>query len=73
MGLYDYRHVIANERTCYWFIHRLRWPKGPVCPGRGTARPYAMREQGTVRYRCRGVGGTSRFAPARCSRARGCR
>lgn len=54
MGLYDYRHVIANERTCYWFIHRLRWPDGPVCPGCGTARPYAMRERGIVRYRCRG-------------------
>lgn len=56
MGLYDYRHVIANERTCYWFIHRLRWAKGPVCPGCGTARPYAMREHGIVRYRCKDCG-----------------
>lgn len=53
MGLYDYRHVIANERTCYWFIHRLRWPKGPLCPGCGVSHPYAMRERGIVRYRCR--------------------
>lgn len=54
MGLYDYRHIIANERTCYWLIHRLRWPQGPKCPGCGTGRPYAMGERGIVRYRCRG-------------------
>jgi transposase-like protein len=54
MGLYDYRHIIANERTCYWFIHRLRWPEGVVCPGCGARHPYAMREDGAVRYRCRG-------------------
>lgn len=52
MGLYDYRHVIANERTCFWFIHRLRWPRGVVCPTCGARHIYAMRESGTVRYRC---------------------
>jgi len=53
MGLYDYRHVIANERTCYWFIHRLRWPRGVVCPGCASPHVFAMRERGTVRYRCK--------------------
>jgi hypothetical protein len=27
MAHYAYRHVIANERVCYWLIHRLRWPR----------------------------------------------
>ena len=31
MALYAYRHVIANERTCYWLLHRLRWPHGVSC------------------------------------------
>lgn len=53
MGLYDYRHVIANERTCFWFIHRLRWPDGVRCPGCGSGKVWAMREHGTVRYRCK--------------------
>jgi transposase-like protein len=53
MGLYDYRHVIANERTCFWFLHRLRWPEGVACPGCGARHPYVMREGGAVRYRCR--------------------
>lgn len=53
MGLYDYRHVIANERTCFWFIHRLRWPQGVVCPSCGARRIYTMRERGVARYRCR--------------------
>lgn len=53
MGLYDYRHVIANERTCFWFIHRLRWPQGVRCPGCDSTAIYAMREHGSVRYRCK--------------------
>lgn len=56
MGLYDYRHVIANERTCYWFIHRLRWPDGVRCSGCGKSRVWAMRERGIVRYRCKDCG-----------------
>lgn len=56
MGLYDYRHVIANERTCYWFIHRLRWPDGAHCPGCGGSQVWAMRERGIVRYRCKDCG-----------------
>jgi hypothetical protein len=32
MALYAYRHVIANERTCYWSLHRLRWDQGVKCP-----------------------------------------
>ena len=52
MGLYDYRHVIANERTCFWFIHCLRWPQGVCCPSCGERRIYTMREGGLVRYRC---------------------
>ena len=32
MGLYAYRHVIANERICFWLLHRLRWPDGVRCP-----------------------------------------
>ena len=54
MGLYDYRHIIANERTCYWFIHRLRWPTGVGCPACQSRQIWAMREQGIVRYRCKG-------------------
>jgi transposase-like protein len=53
MGLYDYRHVIANERTCFWFIHRLRWPQGVRCAECGAARIYTMREGGLARYRCK--------------------
>lgn len=53
MGLYDYRHIIANERTCYWFIHRLRWPTGVNCPVCRSRQIWAMREQGIVRYRCK--------------------
>lgn len=53
MGLYDYRHVIANERTCFWFIHRLRWPKGVVCPDCASRRIFVMREGGAARYRCK--------------------
>lgn len=53
MGLYDYRHVIANERTCFWFIHRLRWPRGVRCPACDSATVWAMREQGAVGYRCK--------------------
>ena len=54
MGLYDYRHIIANERTCYWFIHRLRWPTRVSCPACQGQQIWAMREQGIVRYRCKG-------------------
>lgn len=53
MGLYDYRHIIANERTCYWFIHRLRWPQGVICPACAAAAVWVMREGGVVRYRCK--------------------
>lgn len=53
MGLYDYRHIIANERTCYWFIHRLRWPTGASCPACQGRQIWVMREQGIVRYRCK--------------------
>lgn len=54
MWLYDYRHIIANERTCYWFIHRLRWPTGVSCPACQGRQIWVMREQGIVRYRCKG-------------------
>lgn len=53
MGLYDYRHVIANERTCYWLIHRLRWPEGVSCPRCQSREIWAMREGGLARYRCK--------------------
>lgn len=54
MGLYDYRHVIANERTCYGMIHRLRWPEGVICPVCHGREIWAMREGGIDRYRCKG-------------------
>lgn len=54
MGLYSYRHVIANERTCFWFIHRLRWPRGVRCPDCGGCAIYAMHEARLPRYRCKG-------------------
>jgi len=53
MGLYDYRHVIANERTCFWFIHRSGWSQGVRCPECGAARIYTIREAGLARYRCK--------------------
>lgn len=54
MGLYDYRHIIANERTCYWLIHRLRWPEGVICPRCQGREIWVMREGGIARYRCKG-------------------
>jgi len=53
MGLYSYRHVIANERTCFWLLHRLRWPQGVRCPGCRGQKIWRMREQGMLRYRCK--------------------
>lgn len=53
MGLYAYRHVIANERTCFWLLHRLRWPGGVQCPTCRGQAIWAMHERGTVRYRCK--------------------
>lgn len=51
MGLYDYRHIIANERTCYWLIRRLRWPEGVRCPACQGREIWVMRERGIARYR----------------------
>lgn len=56
MGLYAYRHVIANERTCYRLVHRLRWPAGVACPACGHGATWAMAERGSVRYRCKACG-----------------
>lgn len=53
MGLYLYRHVIANERTSFWFVHRLRWPRGVRCPDCGSSTIYTMREGALPRYRCK--------------------
>lgn len=54
MGLYDYRHIIANERTCSWFLHRLRWAAGVSCPACQGRQIWLMRKQGIVRCRCKG-------------------
>ncbi|HXF66387.1 MAG TPA: hypothetical protein VNK67_06805 [Burkholderiales bacterium] len=48
-GLYEYRHVMADERACYGFIHRWRWPHGARYPRRGGQRIYAMRRSGPAR------------------------
>ncbi len=53
MGLYDYRHIIANERTCYWLIRRWRWPEGGRCPACQGREIWVMRERGIARYRCK--------------------
>lgn len=53
MGLYAYRHVIANERICFRLLHRLRWPNGVQCPVCHAREVWAMHERGIVRYRCK--------------------
>lgn len=53
MALYLYRHVIANERTCYQVLHRLRWPQGVVCPSCRARAPWRMAERGRWAYRCK--------------------
>jgi transposase-like protein len=52
MSLYLYRHVIANERTCYWFLHRLRWPQEVQCPRCQSVKFWRMAEKGHPEYRC---------------------
>lgn len=54
MALYTYRHIVANERTCFWFLHRLRWPAGVRCPSCGAADAWRMHERRGIRYRCKG-------------------
>lgn len=54
MALYAYRHVIANERTCYWLLHRLRWPDGVRCPRCQSGAVWRMDEGGRCDYRCKG-------------------
>jgi len=56
MALYAYRHVIANERTCYWLLHRLRWPDGVECPGCQSRSYWHMLERGRPEYRCKQCG-----------------
>jgi len=52
MALYAYRHVIANERTCYWMLHRFHWPTGVICPRCSNRRIWRMCEKGRNEYRC---------------------
>jgi transposase-like protein len=54
MSLYAYRHVIANERTCYWLLHRLRWPGGVECPRCNGRQVWRMDDRGRCEYRCIG-------------------
>lgn len=54
MAIYAYRHVFANERTCYWMLHRLRWPNGVICPKCSNRRIWRMCEKGRNEYRCQG-------------------
>lgn len=53
MSLYTYRHVISNERTCYWMLHRIRWPKKVICPRCQSVTVWHMRESGRPEYRCK--------------------
>ncbi len=53
MALYAYRHVIANERTCYWLLHRLRWPHGVRYPRCASVEVWRMDERGRCEYRCK--------------------
>ncbi len=56
MALYAYRHVIANERTCYWLLHRLRRPHGVESPRCSSRRQRWMMEHGRPEYRCKHCG-----------------
>jgi transposase-like protein len=53
MAIYAYRHVFANERTCYWMLHRLRWPRGVTCPKCSHRHVWRMNEKGRYKYRCK--------------------
>lgn len=53
MSLYTYRHVISNERTCYWMLHRIRWPKKVSCPRCQSVTVWNMQESGRPEYRCK--------------------
>lgn len=53
MALYAYRHVVANEWTCYWLLHRLRWPKGVCCPRCEGQQVWRMDDRGRCDYRCK--------------------
>jgi len=53
MALYAYRHVVANERTCYWLIHRLRWPNGVCCLRCKADGIWRMDDRGRCDYRCK--------------------
>ena len=53
MALYAYRRVIAQERTCWRLLHRVRWPTGVRCPHCDAGRPWRMQQRGRVEYRCR--------------------
>jgi len=53
MALYAHRHVVSNERTCYWFLHRLRWPTGVQCPRYDNKSMWRMMERGRPEYRCK--------------------
>jgi len=54
MALYAYRLVIANERTCYWLLHRLRWPLGVKCLWCQETDVWRMDHHGGCDYRCKG-------------------
>lgn len=52
MALYAYRHVVANERTCYRLFHRLRWPRGVRCPRCQSPQVWRLDDRGRCDYRC---------------------
>ncbi len=56
MALHAYRHVIANERMCYWLRHRLRRPHGVECPRCSSRRQRRMMEHRRPEYRCKHCG-----------------
>lgn len=53
MSLYTYRHAIANERVCYWMLHRLWWPEKVTCPRCQSTKIWKMHDGGRARYRCK--------------------
>jgi transposase-like protein len=53
MSIYSYRHVISNERTCYWMLHHLRWPGKVTCPRCLSTSSWTMREKWRPKYRCK--------------------
>ena len=52
MNLYAYRMIVANERKCEMFFHRLRFPNGVVCPRCSSRKVWSYDKDGKRRWKC---------------------